>query len=234
MNIIITGASRGIGFAVAKLFSANDRNRVIAISRNKEKLELLKNEVSQETGNRNLFPIPFDLSNDDYKTSLIPTIRDHFDHIDILINNAGLLVAKPFDQLTDDDFDRVFDVNVKSVFKLSRDLLASFSRHAHIINISSMGGVQGSAKFPGLSIYSASKAAVSVLTECMAEEFKERFINVNALALGAVQTEMLAEAFPGYEAPLQAEEMASFILDFAVNGQRFFNGKVLPVSISTP
>jgi len=138
------------------------------------------------------------------------------------------------EEITDHDFERVFNVNVKSVFVLIQSLLPLFNRDAHIVNISSMGGFQGSAKFPGLSIYSASKGALAVLSECLAEEFKERNIKVNCLALGAVQTEMLANAFPGYQAPVIARDMAKFISDFAMNGHRFFNGKVIPVSIATP
>jgi NAD(P)-dependent dehydrogenase (short-subunit alcohol dehydrogenase family) len=83
-------------------------------------------------------------------------------------------------------------------------------------------------------LYSASKGAVAVLTEAMAEEFKEKQIRVNCLAYGAVQTEMLAEAFPGYKAPLLPDDMAAFVSDFALNGHHFFNGKILPVSLSTP
>jgi NAD(P)-dependent dehydrogenase (short-subunit alcohol dehydrogenase family) len=97
-----------------------------------------------------------------------------------------------------------------------------------------MGGFQGSAKFPGLSFYSASKAALCCLTECLATELKDKSIKMNALALGSVQTEMLDKAFPGYKAPVKAEEIAEFITDFAINGHRYVNGKVLPVSLSTP
>jgi NAD(P)-dependent dehydrogenase (short-subunit alcohol dehydrogenase family) len=143
-------------------------------------------------------------------------------------------MKKEFSALSDEDFDDVFNINVKTVFKLSRALLSYFNTSAHIVNMSSMGGIQGSKKFPGLSLYSASKAAIAVLTEAMAEEFKERHISVNCLAFGAVQTEMFAEAFPGYAAPLQPDEMAGFVADFALNGHRYFNGKVLPVSLSTP
>ncbi|MDT8347626.1 MAG: SDR family oxidoreductase, partial [Flavobacteriaceae bacterium] len=108
------------------------------------------------------------------------------------------------------------------------------SRDTHVVAISSMGGVQGSVKFPGLSAYSSSKAAIISLMELLAEEYKENGPRFNSLALGAVQTEMLGEAFPDYQAPLDARQMAEFIADFAVNGQRFFNGKTLPVSSTTP
>jgi NAD(P)-dependent dehydrogenase (short-subunit alcohol dehydrogenase family) len=97
-----------------------------------------------------------------------------------------------------------------------------------------MGGVQGSAKFPGLAAYSSSKAALANLSELLAEELKEKNIRVNCLALGAAQTEMLETAFPGYKAPVTAAEMAQWVGWFAINGHRFFNGKVLPVALSTP
>ena len=97
-----------------------------------------------------------------------------------------------------------------------------------------MGGIQGSAKFAGLSAYSSSKGAVITLTELLAEEFKESGPSFNALALGAVQTEMLEEAFPGFKAPVSALEMAEYIQKFALLGHKYYNGKVLQVSNSTP
>jgi NAD(P)-dependent dehydrogenase (short-subunit alcohol dehydrogenase family) len=104
----------------------------------------------------------------------------------------------------------------------------------HVVTISSMGGVQGSMKFAGLSAYSSSKGAVITLTELWAEEFKETGPSFNVLALGAVQTEMLAEAFPGYVAPVTAIEMATYIQEFALHGHKMYNGKLLQVSNSTP
>ena len=105
---------------------------------------------------------------------------------------------------------------------------------SHIVNIGSMGGFQGSMKFPGLSAYSASKAALHTLTECLAQEFAEQGIKVNCLAIGSAQTEMLEEAFPGYQSPVMAFEMGKYIADFSITGHRFFNGKVLPVAVTTP
>lgn len=102
---------------------------------------------------------------------------------------------------------------------------------AHIINIGSFGGFQGSSKFSGLAAYSSSKAALANLTECLAEEFKNKNISVNCLALGAVETEMFREAFPGNSAPVNAATMAEFIAWFVVNGSKFFNGKILPVTL---
>lgn len=233
MNIVITGASRGIGFALTKKFSAAGHS-VFALARSKDLLEKLKEEVSKENADAQLSIKAFDLLSGDIAGELQSELWANFDHIDVLINNAGLLISKPFLDLTEDDFDLSFNVNVKSVFRMVRDLNAMFVKGTHIVNISSMGGFQGSSKFPGLSLYSAAKGAVSVLSECLAEEMKEQGVKVNALAIGAVQTEMLAQAFPGYKAPLQPPEMAEFIMDFAINGHKFFNGKVLPVSVSTP
>jgi len=105
---------------------------------------------------------------------------------------------------------------------------------SHIVNISSMGGFQGSMKFPGLSAYSTSKGALAILTECLAEEFKERGIKVNCLALGSSQTEMFEAAFPGMEAGTLAFEMGRYIAEFAQNGHKYFNGKILPVANTTP
>lgn len=234
MNIVVTGASRGIGYELAKKFASNAENKVFAFSRNAEKLEQLAAEISGLYPESEFFWKSFDLSSGNILLEIIPFINDRAASVDILVNNAGLLVNKEFSRMSDDDFDRVFSVNLKSAFKLTRDLLPYFSDGAHVVNITSMGGVQGSVKFPGLSLYSASKGALGILTECLAEELKDRHVKVNALAIGAVQTEMLSEAFPGYNAPLDAAEMARFIHDFAINGHHFFNGKILPVSSTTP
>lgn len=234
MNIIVTGASRGIGNELVKKFAETGDHQIIAISRNVKKLEALKNTCLATNKASRVFPVPFDIASADLDPGLLSHILGCFDKVDVLVNNAGLLINKKYAELTDDDFDNMFDVNVKSVFRITRMLLPYFNQPSHIVNVSSMGGVQGSAKFPGLSLYSAAKGAVVVLTEAMAEEFRDLSVKVNCLAFGAVQTEMLAEAFPGYKAPLQPFEMAAFAADFALNGHRFFNGKTLPVSVSTP
>jgi len=128
----------------------------------------------------------------------------------------------------------VYRVNVIGVFALTQLVLPHMPKNGHVVTISSMGGVQGSMKFPGLSAYSSSKAAVITLTELLAEEYKETGPSFNVLALGAVQTEMLEEAFPGYKAPTTPEEMAAYIAEFSLNANKFYNGKLLQVSNSTP
>ncbi|MCB9053396.1 MAG: SDR family oxidoreductase [Lewinellaceae bacterium] len=227
-NIIITGASRGIGYDAAILL-ARQGHRVLALSRNEESLKALKAEAGER-----LDFLAFDLLQPDAE-ALIGKVKP-MERVDILINNAGYLLKKPFEEITATDWNRVFGVNFLGpahLVQLLRPYLER-SERAHILNIGSMGGYQGSAKFPGLLGYSASKAAIANLTECLAEEWKEKNVACNCLCLGAVQTEMLAEAFPGFQAPVSAARMGAFITYFATEGHHFFNGKVLPVSVSTP
>jgi short-subunit dehydrogenase len=234
MDVIITGASRGIGYEIALTMAASVKCRILAISRNLKPLNILKQQVNELTNGSELIPFSLDFEKTGFELELIKKIKAlHFEP-SIVINNAGLLIAKPFKNLNGSDFDRIFDVNVKSVFLIIKSLLDFIPQKSHIINISSMGGVQGSAKFNGLSLYSASKAALCVLTECLAEELKPNYIQCNCLALGSVQTEMFNEAFPGYEAGVTANEMSKYIVDFALTGNRFYNGKVLSVSSNTP
>ncbi len=236
MNIIITGASRGIGYELVKILAADSDNTVIAISRNVQKLENLRTECLAINPLSKVVPIIFDLSNTNQISSLVSVITMHVKSINVLVNNAGVLVNKPFSEISANDLEYVFKVNVFSVVKLIQHILPIMdeTQKSHIVTIGSMGGVQGSTKFAGLSAYSSSKAALACLTECLAEEFKDKNIAFNCLALGAAQTEMLNEAFPGYKAPVSAEEMASFIADFSLNAHRFINGKIIPVSLSTP
>lgn len=233
MNIVITGASRGIGFELAKKF-AIEGHQVIALARSQDKLKKLEQVCRQENRESKLIPVSFDLLSGSLRENFERLVLKHFNKVDILVNNAGLLLNKSFRDFTEEEFDRLYAVNVRAPFFIVQALDELFSEHSHIVNISSMGGYQGSVKFPGLSLYSSAKGALAVLTECLAEELKDRNIKVNCLALGAAQTEMLEEAFPGYRAPVSAEKMADFIKDFCLSGHHFFNGKILPVSVSTP
>ncbi len=224
-NIIITGTSRGIGFELVHLF-ANQGHNVLALSRNAQPVNNLHFD--------NISSMAFDLCNqDDYK-KVEDFIKTEWKHVDILINNAGTLLNKPFAETTIQDFEKVYKTNVFGVAEMSRIVIPFMEKESHIITISSIGGIQGSVKFPGLSAYSSSKGAVITLTELLAEEHKETGPSFNVLALGAVQTEMLKEAFPDYKAPTTAIEMATYIHDFALTGNKYYNGKVLQVSNSTP
>lgn len=223
-NIIITGSSRGIGFELAQLF-ANEGHQVLALSRNEKPIA--------ELDHQNIDTFPFDISQADDLQKLQNYIQD-WKTVDILINNAGRLLNKPFLETEASEFEEVYKVNVFGVASVTQLVLPRMPKEGHVVTISSMGGVQGSMKFPGLSAYSSSKAAVITLTELWAEEFKESGPSFNVLALGAVQTEMLEEAFPGYQAPTTALEMAQYIKGFALTGNKMYNGKLLQVSSSTP
>ncbi|MBD0830750.1 SDR family NAD(P)-dependent oxidoreductase [Aestuariibaculum sediminum] len=224
-NIIITGTSRGIGFELVKLFAQAGHN-VLALSRNETPVV--------ELNLMGVTAFSFDLNNPKAYQSVETFISENWKQVDILINNAGMLVNKPFSQISMTDFEAVYKTNVFGVAELTRVVLPFMKLQSHVVTISSMGGVQGSMKFPGLAAYSSSKGAVITLTELLAEEYKESGISFNVLALGAVQTEMLEEAFPGYKAPTTALEMAEYIMSFALTGQKYYNGKLLQVSSSTP
>jgi len=234
MNIIVTGASKGIGYEIVKAFAAQENCKIIAIARNETALFRLREECKVSFPDSTVIPIVFDLTVSAYRTELLPRVEKHFSRVDVLINNAGKLINKPFEALTEYEFDNLMDVNVKSAFKMIKLTLPMMHKGAHIVNIGSMGGVQGTVKFSGLSVYSASKGALAILTECLAEELKSRHIAINCLALGAVHTEMFHSAFPGFKAPNSPEQMATYISDFALNGNQFYNGKILQVSVSTP
>ncbi|MBG6187992.1 SDR family NAD(P)-dependent oxidoreductase [Flavobacterium sp. CAN_S2] len=223
-NIIITGTSRGIGFELALQF-ANAGHQVLAISR-KIPHALL--------GNENITCLSVDLSTESELVKVSDFLSKSWKQIDAVIHNAGSLLLKPFSETTQEDFENIYKVNVFGVANLTRICLPYLQKGSHVVTISSMGGIQGSLKFAGLAAYSSSKGAVITLSELLAEEYKERGISFNVLALGSVQTEMLAEAFPGYKAPISAGEMAKYIYDFTLTGNKFFNGKVLQVSSTNP
>lgn len=223
-KIIITGTSRGIGLELALQF-ANAGHQVLALSRTIPKRLL---------GNENISCLSVDLSIEDDLVQVKDFISSSWATVDLLIHNAGSLLLKPFAETTAQEFENIYKVNVFGVASLTRIVLPYLQKGSHVVTISSMGGIQGSMKFAGLSAYSSSKGAVITLSELLAEEYKEKGIAFNVLALGAVNTEMLQEAFPGYEAPLSAAAMADYIFDFALTGNKYYNGKVLQVSSSTP
>ena len=233
MNIIITGASQGIGREIVKEFAKDKSNKIIGIARNKERLASLEDEFSTIMFKGIVFDLSTIFNNGN---NLLSEITNYFPKVDILINNAGSLYRKPFEETTSDEINQTFTTNVFVPAELIRLLLPFMSKESrsHIVNISSMAGFQGSVKFAGLAWYSASKAAIACLTECLANEFKDRNIAVNSLALGAVQTEMLAQAFPGYTAQIQPQQMAEFITNFASTAHKVMNGAIIPVTLSNP
>lgn len=223
-NIIVTGTSRGIGFELALQF-ANAGHQVLALSRKTPQI-LIENP--------NITCLSVDLSSEEDLTQVEQFLATSWEKIDAIVHNAGALLFKPFSETTPEEFENIYKVNVFGVANLTRICLPFLQKGSHVVTISSMGGIQGSMKFAGLSAYSSSKGAVITLSELLAEEYKEQGIAFNVLALGSVQTEMLEEAFPGYKAPLTAIEMANYIFDFTLTGNKYYNGKVLQVSSSNP
>ena len=226
-TIVVVGASRGIGKAIVENLTQNSNYSILALSRNLKGMESLNKFENVQT-------IEFDLDNQNVRVEA-EKIFSSLDKIDILINNAGKLVSKSFLELTAKDIESCYQVNVIGVIETVQAAVPKMIENGgHIVNISSMGGFQGSVKFAGLTAYSTSKAAVCSFTELFSEEYKDSKIKMNCLCLGAAQTEMLEEAFPGYEAPVSAKKMAEYIADFAVNANQWINGKIIPVSLSTP
>jgi NAD(P)-dependent dehydrogenase (short-subunit alcohol dehydrogenase family) len=223
-NIIITGTSRGIGYELALQF-ANSGYQVLALSRKTPQALI---------AHSNITCLSVDLSLESDLLQVDKFLKSSWKNVDAIVHNAGSLVFKPFAETTSQDFENIYKVNVFGVANLTRVCLPYLQKGSHVVTISSIGGIQGSTKFAGLSAYSSSKGAVITLSELLAEEYKERGISFNVLALGSVQTEMLAEAFPGYQAPLSATEMADYIYNFTLTGNKYYNGKVLQVSSTTP
>jgi 3-oxoacyl-[acyl-carrier protein] reductase len=222
-TIVITGAGKGIGRATA-ILAARKGYKVIGLSRN----------INEIKGIKNLYSYSIDITEAESLKRITDTIKSKFSKIDILINNAGVLLNLPFTESSIEKFKKIYEVNVFGLAEITRLILPFINNDGHVINISSMGGVQGSSKFSGLSAYSSSKGAVITLTELLSEEYKNTGPSFNVLALGAVQTEMLELAFPGYKAPVSSKEFAEYLLNFALNGHKFYNGKILPISSSNP
>ena len=229
MNIIINGGTRGIGKEIVVYLAGNKLNKILVTGRDEQVLKSLSDKYV------NVHSLAIDLSVFETQSEMfINIIQRYFNQVDILINVAGNLVAKEFIKTGNDEARLMMEVNFFGPASVIKILKPYMTAGSHIVNITSMGGFQGSSKYIGLSYYSASKAALACLTECLATEFSESGIKVNCLALGSVQTEMLAEAFPGYKAPVNATEMGEFIAEFALKGHKFFNGKILPVAVSNP
>mgnify|MGYP006158730907 CR=1 FL=1 len=225
MNVLVTGGSKGIGKSVVEeLIKSDSINKVYITSRNRNNLKVTSSKV---------ITIELDYLRPDWNIDLVKVIGE--DTIHVLINNSGYLYNGSIKDTSFEEIDKMVSINYTGPFKLVQLLLDNLkSGKAHIVNIGSMGGFQGSSKFPGLSLYSSSKAALANLSECWAEELKEFGIKSNCLALGAIDTEMLQEAFPRYKATISSSEIAVSIVDFALHYSRVINGKVIPLSENTP
>lgn len=227
-HYLVTGASRGIGFETVKHLAENN-HLITAVARSGDKLSSLRGLYPELIRTQSA-----DITSEQDRASIVQQMKDNGLTLDGIVHNAGLLINKPFSELTNSDWQRQMDVNLLAPVFLTRDLLDVLNPGSHILNISSMGGYQGSSKFPGLTGYSVAKGALSIFAECLPGELTDKNIKCNSLCLGAVQTEMLESAFPGMEAPVKAGEMGKYISNFLENGHTFYNGKILPVALADP
>lgn len=231
MNVLVTGASKGIGYELVKCYANNPEHNIVAVARD---LELLKQLKLACKNNIHIYSIDF--LSESFHSEFDELLKSQPKHFDIIINNAGFLINKPFVHFTSQEIQHLYQVNVYAPIYIMQTIFQNLNKgtHTHVVNIGSMGGFQGASKFSGLSIYSSTKAALANLTECLAEEYAQNKITINCLALGSVQTEMLNSAFPGYTADVSPVEMAKYIYDFSLSGHNYFNGKVIPLSKNTP
>lgn len=226
-NVVIAGAGKGIGLELTRWFLRNECS-VVAISRNTDQID----------SNSNLIALKADITEvrviQDKVIPLLSTLPKTDIHI--YVYNAGILINKPFLELTAKDMLNMLSVNFMGASITTQALIPWLlnAKKAHVVFIGSMGGFQGSARYPGLSVYSASKSALGSLSESLAQEFNDTSISFNTLALGAVDTEMLQIAFPNFKAKTSANSIAAFIGSFALEQFIHFNGKVIPVAQSNP
>ena len=225
-HILICGASRGIGFEIVKQLLESG-HKVIALSRSIERLNNLNHS--------HLRALEIDLSEKQAFHTLQPEVESFLDsRIDVVLYNAAALKAQPFEETTLSDWKFTYNTNLFGAVQILQFCKPMMVKGSQVWFVSSMGGIQGSQKFPGLSAYSSSKAALINLAECLAEEWNNDGISVNTFALGAVNTEMLQEAFPGYQANVEAYEMAEYMISTMLSSGKFMNGKTIQVSNSTP
>lgn len=234
MNFFITGVGSGIGKATC-LEALSNGHIVFGLLRNQAQAEVLLKESKLCSGE--LVPIFADLEKDGFEEIVLMSLKKlNIERLDVLVNIAGILNPMSINEFRLEDINRVMKVNFTSPAILIKTLLPFLAKgdKANIINITSMSGFQGSVRFPGLGIYGASKAALSSLTESLSIELSDKNIHINALALGAVNTEMLKSAFPEYQAQVSPKHMAEYIFSFATTGYQFYNGKTLPVAVTNP
>ncbi len=224
MNVLITGASRGIGKASAELF-AEKGHQVYAVARNAEAIDALAKQHD------NIKALPLDINKLDAAQAVLAA---NVESVDLLIHNAAAFINKPFREMEYQDMQSVYHTNVFVPYFLTQALLSKMKPGTQVLAVSSVGGLGATLKFPGLSVYSSSKGALNIIVECLAEELKGEGIIVNGLALGSSATEMFKAAFPDLEAATQPEDMARFIVNFALQAPGLVNGKVYPVSAQNP
>lgn len=219
---IVTGASSGIGRCTAEMLARRGA-RVAAFARSAGKLARIASE--------RVLAVPGDVSALGDVERLFSVAESHFGHVDVLVNNAGMIDPAPLIDTTFDEWQEMFAVNVHGIYLTCRRALPSMiqRRAGAIVNVASISGIPGPEKFPGSVSYCASKGAVISLTEALSVEVKAYGVRVNCISPGAVDTPMWAEVSGGAPASMTAEEIAEAILFLASDRSRPMNGQNLNV-----
>ena len=232
---LITGGSRGIGFAIAKTLSENGASVVIT-SKNSEKLNIAKSKIS------NSFGITCDIKKTNEVKNVVDETIKKFGRLDILVNNAGIFPKiKKLHEIDENEWDEVLDVNLTGQFRFTKEAIPHLQKTSGcIINISSDAGLKAYQGF-NADAYSATKAALIVLTKCWALEYAKDKIRVNCICPGVVDTDMTKPflknqkdiEFMNNEHPLgrigQPEEIGKSVLYFASDDALWITGAILTV-----
>lgn len=184
---LITGGSRGIGKAIAKLFAKNGYNIVVNYVSDNTDIEKIRKDL--ETNNNDVLIVKSDVSNFDSSKELVKNAIDRFGRIDVLVNNAGITKDNLIMRMKQEDFDKVIDINLKGTFNVTKNVISYMmkQKNGRIVNISSVVGVSGNA---GQCNYAASKAGIIGFTKSLAKELASRNILANCIAPGFIDTDM--------------------------------------------
>ena len=225
---LITGASRGIGRAAAIRF-AQAGARVALAARDVAALDRAVAEIQASGGVA--LACPCDVANEESVIALFRRVSSELGSVDILINSAGAVAQARFEDLDAATWDHVLGVNLRGVFLCCREAFREMIPRGGgvIINLSSLSGVKGVEKFPGLSAYNVSKYGVAGLTEILAVEGKPHHIRVMAVSPGAVDTEMLRAAAPHLTPDMTPDELARILLFLAGSDARPLSGSNIEI-----
>jgi 3-oxoacyl-[acyl-carrier protein] reductase len=220
---IITGAGRGVGRATARLF-AHAGAQVVLFSRTHSHIEEVATQITASGGHA--LTISGDVAREEDVSALFKQVRETYGRLDILVNCAGIVAVRPFVEMDATTWDQVISTNLRGTFLCCREAfrMMTVQKKGVILNISSLSGVKGVEKFPGLSAYNVSKAGIASLTEILAVEGKPHNIRVCVVSPGAVDTEMLRQAAPHLKAGMTPEELAEILLFLADDSGRMFSG----------
>jgi 3-oxoacyl-[acyl-carrier protein] reductase len=235
--VIVTGSARGIGRAIALSF-VREGAKVALVDVDKEKLEILKNEIEKKNGKA--MTISCDITKTVEVKAMVNGVQNAFGRVDILVNNAGIIRRGTIETVTEEDWDRVIEVNLKGTFNCCKAVahLMKEQGYGKIVNVSSIAGKVGDiTSAPG---YGPSKAGVDALTKTLARQLAPYGINVNAISPHAIETEMSAQWSEERRKEIIAsiplgrlgkpEDVAAAVLFLASEEASFITGEILDVN----